>query len=232
MGFLDRLLGRLSGQPQAGYGQNQAGYGQPPAGYGQPQAGYGTPPAGSPPPSPPWAGQGSAHSTPGAPGQAPTTADQDAQAIARYQYLLRTAPPDQLEKAHKEAFEALTPQQRQQVLQQLATANPNEAPANDSPEALARAATRQEMRSPGSLSRTFGGGGMGRMAGIGIGGALLGSVAGAVIGSSIAHEMFDGDGFIDWNTDAGMDSAAGFGDTGGDFGGGFGGDFGGFGGDF
>ena len=40
----------------------------------------------------------------------------DDQAIARYRYLLRTAPPEQIEQAHAEAFAQLTVDQRQQVL--------------------------------------------------------------------------------------------------------------------
>src|SRR3954468_3866696 len=48
----------------------------------------------------------------------------DDQAIARYRYLLRTAPPEQIEQAHTEAFSQLTVDQRQQVLAQLAAAVP------------------------------------------------------------------------------------------------------------
>ena len=48
----------------------------------------------------------------------------DEQAIARYRYLLRTAPPEQIEQAHAEAFAQLTADQRQQVLAQLAAAVP------------------------------------------------------------------------------------------------------------
>ena len=44
----------------------------------------------------------------------------DEQAITRYRYMLQTAPPETLEQAHAEAFARLTPEQRQQVLQQLA----------------------------------------------------------------------------------------------------------------
>ena len=45
--------------------------------------------------------------------QQPLSADQqgstDEQAIARYRYLLRTAPPEAIEQAHAEAFAQLTP---------------------------------------------------------------------------------------------------------------------------
>ena len=40
----------------------------------------------------------------------------DEQAIARYRYRLKTAPPETIEQAHAEAFAQLTPEQRQQLL--------------------------------------------------------------------------------------------------------------------
>src|SRR3954467_7452699 len=80
----------------------------------------------------------------------------DEQAIARYRYLLRTAPPEQIEQAHAEAFAQLTVDQRQQVLAQLAAAVPaGERPRTDDPETLARVATRAEIRQPGFLERTL-----------------------------------------------------------------------------
>ena len=86
----------------------------------------------------------------------------DEQAVARYRYLLRTAPPEQIEQAHAEAFAQLTPDQRQQVLAQLAAAVPaGERPRTDDPETLARVATRAEMRQPGTLERALGGYGPG-----------------------------------------------------------------------
>src|SRR3954470_1014140 len=86
----------------------------------------------------------------------------DDQAIARYRYLLRTAPPEQTEQAHTEAFSQLTVDQRQQVLAQLAAAVPaGERPRTDDPVTLARAATRAEMRQPGTLERALGGYGPG-----------------------------------------------------------------------
>ena len=86
----------------------------------------------------------------------------DEQAVARYRYLLRTAPPEQIEQAHAEAFAQLTTDQRQQVLAQLAAAVPaGERPRTDDPETLARVATRAEMRQPGTLERAFGGYGPG-----------------------------------------------------------------------
>ena len=43
----------------------------------------------------------------------------DAQALERYRYLLRTAPPDAIEQVHAEAFATLTSEQRAQVLRDL-----------------------------------------------------------------------------------------------------------------
>src|SRR3954463_4340190 len=92
----------------------------------------------------------------------------DDQAIARYRYLLRTAPPEQIEQAHTEAFSQLTVDQRQQVLAQLAAAVPaGERPRTDDPETLARVATRAEMRQPGTLERALGGYGPGHGSGYG-----------------------------------------------------------------
>ena len=36
----------------------------------------------------------------------------DEQALARYRYMLATAPPEEIERAHEEAFASLTPEQR------------------------------------------------------------------------------------------------------------------------
>lgn len=130
----------------------------------------------------------------------------DEQAVERYRYMLRTAPPDTIEQAHEEAFARLTPDQRRLALQQLASeATPQERrDATDDPRSLARLATRAEIRQPGILERLFGstggqgyrgfGGGMGFGApGMGsmLAGSLLASVAGTFIGSAIAHSFFD-----------------------------------------
>jgi hypothetical protein len=162
----------------------------------------------------------------------------DEVAIGRYRYMLRTAPPEQVEQAHAEAFAKLTPQQRQQVLAELSAAVPvAERVQSDDPRSLARMATRAEMRQPGTMERALGGGrgmGMGGM----IAGGLLASVAGAFIGTAIADAMFDfndsgesaeaADAGGDGGGDAGGDYGGGYGDGGGVDGGGFaGGDFGG-----
>ena len=160
----------------------------------------------------------------------------DTQAIERYRYLLRTAPPDAIERAHEEAFAQLTPEQRGQVLRELSTQVNASEVTGDDPKSLARTATRAEMRQPGTIERTFGGAGV-----PGLGSMFLSTLAGAFVGSAIADAMFDssdggGESGSDAGTtdesgevaaadDAGGDAgAAGDGDFGGDFGGG---DFGG-----
>ena len=61
-----------------------------------------------------------------------------------------------------------------------------------SPQALARLATRAEMRQPGALERMFGQAGGVSMGGL-VAGTLLSSMAGTVIGSMIAREFFSHD---------------------------------------
>ncbi len=131
------------------------------------------------------------------PEQPAMAASEDEQAVARYRYLLKTAPPEAIEQAHAEAFAQLTPEQRRMVLQQLGA----EAPASErarveangaNPQELARLATRAEMRRPGTLERAFGGAAMPGFGGM-MAGSLLGSVAGTVLGSMIAREFFTHD---------------------------------------
>jgi len=172
----------------------------------------------------------------------------DEQAVERYRYLLRTAPPETIEAAHAEAFSKLTPEQRRMVLQELdQTLTPAERAANvaydEDPRSLARLATRAEMRQPGTLERTWQQ--MPAMPGLGsiVAANFLGTIAGVMVGSAIA-DAFLGDAGYDQGSadaadagdasadsgdfaDAGVGDAGTF-DTGGDFGG-FG-DFGG--GDF
>ncbi|ATB34069.1 hypothetical protein [Melittangium boletus] len=154
----------------------------------------------------------------------------DEQALERYRYLLRTAPPEAIERAHAEAFAQLTPAQRAQALRELSQTVPEaeRARADDQPQTLARMATRAEMRQPGTLERVFsGGGGMGGM----LAGSLLGSIAGTFIGTAIAHQFLDGFGDSSWSDEGGLDSAQAdaseHGDDSGfdDVGGGFDGDF-------
>ena len=122
-------------------------------------------------------------------------ASDDEQAIARYRYMLRTAPPEAIEQAHAEAFARLTPEQRRTVLEQLRAAAPetgrDSTPVLADPQTLARYATRAEIRQPGTLERTFGA--LPAAGGLGFGGmiagSLLGSMAGTVLGTAIAHEF-------------------------------------------
>ena len=183
---------------------------------------------------------------------------EEERALARYRYLLRTAPPEQLEALHAEAFAKLSPEQRQQLLRELSTASPEGAGSSAEPADLARAATRAEMRQPGTLQNAFSRGSAGGGMGMGwmFAGSMMGTIAGVVVGSAVANMLFDGYGDSpeaqeagDTGGDAGTDSGDGGTDTGGDAGdagfesdtsgtdagedwGGGGGDWGGGGGDF
>lgn len=169
---------------------------------------------------------------------------EDEIAVERYQYLLRTAPPETIEQVHTEAFSKLTHEQRDLLFRQLTeTVEPSERPKDAQPASLAQAATRAELREPGTLTRSFGneqGGqrGMG-MAGM-IGGSMLGTIAGFVVGSALMSAFLpmdggatDASGEGDAGGDAGADGGGGDAGSGGDASGG-GGDFGGgdFGGGF
>ncbi len=164
----------------------------------------------------------------------------DEQALARYRYMLASAPPEDIERAHEEAFARLTPEQRRDALQALAQHLPEGEIRGDDPASLARTATRAEVRQPGTIERAWGGGG-----GFGLGSFFLTTLAASFIGTAIAQSFFDNDpgaGVGDQAADGSGDSAdgvetadAGASDGGGDdFGGGdmgggdFGGDFGGF----
>jgi hypothetical protein len=182
-------------------------------------------------------------------------ASADERAVARYKYLLRTASPDQLEQIHAEAFAQLTPEQRRQVLTELSRdLPPGEQVGSDSPQDLARVATRAEMRRPGYLENAFSRGSFGGGYGMGgsIVGSMMGTIGGVIIGSAIADALFDGydsspeaeaagdtaadgsdQGSVDDSSagDAGTDSGGWGASSTDDFGGGDFGDFGG-GGDF
>src|SRR3954447_23537240 len=208
-----------------------------------------TPSAGSYSSSPPWGTPAPQQQPPGpyANNEQPSSqqAARDAEAVRRYRYLLRTAPPEAIEQAHAEAFEQLSPDQRRQVLQQLSQQVPeHERARNDDPASLARMATRAELRQPGVLVQVlgpggygpgygrgygygggygggfggmggFGGGGMGMGMGGMIAGSLLASVAGSFIGTAIADEFFDHDQYDAFNQSIGDVDT---GDTGGDTG--------------
>ncbi|GAA2025159.1 hypothetical protein GCM10009819_05180 [Agromyces tropicus] len=177
---------------------------------------------------------------------------EDELAIERYRYLLRTAPPESIEAVHAEAFAKLTPEQRQLVFRSLSEQAPaGERLVSDEPGALARAATRQELRHPGSMERAFAGAPgaagaapTGPSFGSMMGSSMLGTIAGVVIGSAIAQAFLPGpdafgtaDGGVDGADATGADagsadaSSGDWGGFGGDLGGGDfgGGDFGDFG---
>ena len=125
-----------------------------------------------------------------------SVSESDRAAIARYDYLLRTADPEQVERIHRDAFSRLTPQQREHVAasmrEELA---PGERPPSSSSEDLARAAGRSEAMNPGRmrglLSRVRGGGADGAML---VGGAavgVLGAVAGGAVLSAVAAPLLE-----------------------------------------
>ena len=185
----------------------------------------------------------------------------DEVALERYRYLLRTAPPERIEQAHAEAFGHLTSDQRRRVFVGLARElPPEERPLSADPDDLARAATRAELRSPGTVEQLLtqsdmdapqvaagvdgssgsalaanGYPGQGPSFGSMFAGSLLGSVAGYVIASTIMSAFLPNE----WGdpADASSGDEPGEGDSGADAGtdagydaGGWGGDFGG--GDF
>lgn len=114
--------------------------------------------------------------------------DADRVAIAKYDYLLRTAPPERLEQVHHDAFARLTPAQRQEVRNRLnSELPPNEHLRDDSAAGLARAATRGEVARPGLLRRVLGGRG-GAFAGgaaVGAGAMAIGGLGVAVAGAAV-----------------------------------------------
>jgi hypothetical protein len=118
----------------------------------------------------------------------------DEQAIARYRYMLRTAPPEAIEQTHAEAFAQLTPDQRRKVLDELSRELPEAERATvlragETPAALARAATRAEMRQPGTIERTFGRVGAGPGLGGMMAGTFLSTMAGVVLGTALAQSF-------------------------------------------
>lgn len=147
---------------------------QPPQQYGQPQQHAGTPQHG---------------------------ADADKVALAKYDYLLRTSSPEQLEQVHHDAFARLTPAQRQQVRDRLnSELPPHEHLRDDSAGGMARAMTRGEMSRPGLVRRVLGGSGRsgngngngrgrGRAfaggAAVGAGAMAFGGLAAAVAGGAV-----------------------------------------------
>ena len=82
----------------------------------------------------------------------------DGIAVEKYEYLRRTAKPDTIEKAHVDAFEQLTPLQRNLVFERF-TADPpaGELPPDATSTTLAKFATRAEAKKRGALRRALSG---------------------------------------------------------------------------
>jgi len=155
----------------------------------------------------------SAHSTPSGRSDPSATSgvvdNADRAAIARYDYLLKTADPHQIEQVHREAFERLTPAQRDQIQQRMRAELPaHERPGTSGADDLARAAARTEAGRPGFLrgllaragghdSRSVGGIGRGALlggaaAGAGLAaGGVLAAVAGGAVVSSVAGPLLE-----------------------------------------
>lgn len=141
---------------------------------------------------------------------APAAPTDDDRAIERYRYLIRTAPPETIEQVHAEAFARLTDGQRALIYEELSRgAGTGERPLSSEPATLARAATRAELRRPGSLERSLSGSSAGITPGApGFGSllasSLLGTVAGYVIGSALVSAFLPWDaGYEEAGSDAG-----------------------------
>lgn len=203
---MDAVKGGGTDDPRAAEPRTPAGTPAPVAEARTP--GYAPPPAAdryAPPPAP---GAGRAAAA------APLTSI-DRAAIARYDYLLQTADPRQVEQIHRDAFARLTPAQRAHVEERMrAELPPGEQPRSADPADLARSATRSEMMRPGSvrglLARVGGGGsGRGRAVGgaaLGAAGGLLAAVAGGAVLSAVAAPLLDQAAGIDFEAlGAGID---------------------------
>lgn len=117
---------------------------------------------------------------------------EDKRAISRYDYLVRTADPEQLEQVHREAFARLTPQQRAEVQARMDQELPaSERPRSDSPDDLARSATRLGAIDPRRLEGLLGGSGARRagMGGLAVGGGLLAAVAGGAVVTAVGGSL-------------------------------------------
>lgn len=151
-----------------------------------------------PPPAPPArhgapsAGPTGRYAPPAASRASSNLSSGDRAAIARYDYLLRTADPDRVEQMHREAFERLTPAQRAHVRERMdADLAPHERPRSDTPDELARTAARAEAARPGRMSTLLARAGRGGLIGAGVVGAggLLAVVAGGAVVSAVAGPL-------------------------------------------
>lgn len=120
--------------------------------------------------------------------------DADRRAIARYDYLMQTAEPHQIEQIHAESFARLTPAQRQAVQQRMqAELPPHEQPRTADVADLSRAAARTEARRPGSMRSVLAKVGTGgAVAGVAVGAVgVLGAVAAGAAVSSVAGPLLE-----------------------------------------
>ena len=107
-----------------------------------------------------------------------------------------------------EAFGKLTDEQRAVIYEELSRgAGTGERPLSSEPATLARAATRAEMRSPGSLERTLTAPRSGSSFAANVTSALLGTVAGYVIGSALVSAFLPWDAAYDSEASSGLDAA-------------------------
>ncbi|MFI8523074.1 cation-transporting ATPase [Promicromonospora sukumoe] len=188
--------GQGQGYPgqQQGYPGQQQGYPPAPQGYPAGQQGYPGQQPGYPGAPQGYPGQQQGYPAqqgyPGAHGPA----DADRQAIARYDYLMQTADPHQVERIHAEAFARLTPAQRHAVMQRMQTELPqHEQPRSADPVELSRAAGRSEARRPGSMRSVLAKVGKGgAVAGVAVGAVgILGAVAAGAVVSSVAGPLLE-----------------------------------------
>ncbi|MDQ1136853.1 hypothetical protein QE410_001652 [Microbacterium sp. SORGH_AS 1204] len=148
--------------------------------------------ADAPTPAPRTAPPTSRYAPPAASGSSSRLSSEDRAAIARYDYLLRTADPDRVEQMHREAFARLTPAQRAHVRERMdADLAPHERPRSDSADDLARTAARAEAARPGRMSTLLARAGRGGLIGAGVVGAggLLAAVAGGAVVSAVAGPL-------------------------------------------
>ncbi len=107
----------------------------------------------------------------------PLTAEE---ALARWRYLVGTAPPEALSEAHGHALEALGEVPRAEVLQRLraglSALEPGAVVPAD-PAAMMRAAARAERRTPGFLERALAADARGRQGLAGLAAAVVASGA-------------------------------------------------------
>lgn len=172
----------LTGDPRSGgaapqhpgYASDDRGYAPDDRGHAPQNRGYAPPPAGR--------------------GNGASADAVDRAAIARYDYLMQTSDPHQVERIHHDAFARLTPAQRAEVEARMrCDLAPHERPLSASAPDLARAAARGEAMRPGRmrsmLARGARGGAIAGAGGAAVG--LLGAVAGGAILSSVAGPLLE-----------------------------------------